>query len=44
VTTRQTLLRQAIVETNDTALDNIAPAVYFRRLAFNGTYAIYTSC
>lgn len=43
VTTRQTLLRQAVVETNDTALDNI-PLPGFRRLAFNGTYAIYTSC
>jgi hypothetical protein len=43
VTTRQTLLRQAVVEDNDTALDNI-PLPGFRRLAYNGTYAIYTSC
>ncbi|MCW3013542.1 MAG: hypothetical protein JWO02_634 [Solirubrobacterales bacterium] len=43
VTTRQTLLRQAVVDDTDTALDNIPPAG-FRRLAFNGTYAIYTSC
>jgi hypothetical protein len=43
VTTRQTLLRQAVVEESDTALDNIPPPG-FRRLAFNGTYAVYTSC
>lgn len=43
VTTRQTLLRQAVVEDNDTTLDNLPPAG-FRRLAHNGTYAIYTSC
>lgn len=43
VTTRQTLLRQAVVENTDSALDNIAPPG-FRRLAYNGTYAVYTSC
>ncbi|MCW2997534.1 MAG: hypothetical protein JWN65_1083 [Solirubrobacterales bacterium] len=43
VTTRQTLLRQAVVEDSDTALDNIPPEG-FTRLAFNGTYAVYTSC
>ncbi len=42
-TTRQTLLRQAVVEDSDTALDNIPPAG-FTRLATNGTYAVYTSC
>jgi hypothetical protein len=43
VTTRKTLLSQAVVEDSDDARDNIAPAG-FRRLAYNGTYAIYTSC
>jgi hypothetical protein len=43
VTTRQTLLRQAVVEESDTALDNVPPDG-FRRLAYNGTYAVYTSC
>jgi hypothetical protein len=43
VTTRLTLLRQAVVDTTDTALDNIAPPG-FRRLTQNGTYAVYTSC
>lgn len=43
VTSRQTLLRQAVVEDSDTALNNIGPDG-FRRLAYNGTYAIYTSC
>jgi hypothetical protein len=43
VTTRQTLLRQAVVETSDTTLNN-NPLPGFRRLAYNGTYAIYTSC
>jgi hypothetical protein len=43
VTSRQTLLRQAVVEDSDTALNNIPPQG-FRRLAYNGTYAIYTSC
>ncbi len=43
VTTRQTLLRQAVVEESDTPLDNVPPAG-FRRLAYNGTYAVYTSC
>ncbi|WP_354701882.1 hypothetical protein DSM112329_02221 [Paraconexibacter sp. AEG42_29] len=43
VTTRATLLRQAVVEDNDTPLDNIPPDG-MRRLAFNGTYAVYTSC
>ena len=43
VTTRLTLLRQAVVEESDTALDNIPPDG-FRRLATNGTYAVYSSC
>ncbi len=43
VATRQTLLRQAVVEDSDSPLDNIPPPG-FRRLATNGTYAVYTSC
>ncbi|MCW3039689.1 MAG: hypothetical protein JWM31_1594 [Solirubrobacterales bacterium] len=43
VTSRQTLLRQAVVEDTDDARDNVPPPG-FRRLAYNGTYAIYTSC